>query len=632
MAFGDRFKATVFTEYRADIKDHERNLAKLKGKERERYEALVEQQKKINEGIDGNIAMLAKAGVAVGAVIGTYKALSASVEEYQKRSRLTAATAAVDLDGLKRATKGLATETVLLEFAAKATNGTFKLTQKQMETVAQGALALRKQGHELTDVMERVGQAVREGNVEPLKELGLIIKGAENDTEGGVLAVVQALGSEAEKMGGNFSIAGDDMTKASVEMEDAVDSLKQALGQLVVALAPVIEQIAAMAKYVADIVNGARYFFGDSYGDMAQRAARRREQEEELLALREQVAARAESALDASIARARAFESSIAAEAFSLPAPFLLRPGVTNEDVLGIRNIDGESGLGLLSRGSIEYGSKRRAGKRFNIGGQQIPELDVNRGFLDEIIRSSSFRDQGEGRIYGIEEDTRKKRKELAERIPDMQMDRYRDWLAELDRKKRNNMFEAIFGTPSDIDALSMSIDALGATMDGFVTAFGSGVDALITGSKSFGEAFKDAIAESSRALAVEFAMQALRHSLYAVGEFALGISTRDPSHFAGAAAHGKAAAGYAAGAVGVGIIARGLGAGQASAAPPRTAGAAGVGASAGAGNGGIQSSTRVQLIDETFTELPPGQREAIYRRRARRAGITFEGDAVING
>jgi hypothetical protein len=147
----------------------------------------------------------------------------------------------------------------------------------------------------------------------------------------------------------------------------------------------------------------------------------------------------------------------------------------------------------------------------------------------------------------------------------------------------RGGVLASVFGTPEEIKGVSDALSLATKSVDLFTGAMQAGMDAWITGSESFGKAFKGAIAEGLRALSSEFLGQSLRHGLFALGELAFG-------NIAGASAHGTAAAAFGAGTVAVGAIARELGAGG--------GGAAGGGGVSGVGLGaGVQAAPSAPAV-----------------------------------
>lgn len=105
-------------------------------------------------------------------------------------------------------------------------------------------------------------------------------------------------------------------------------------------------------------------------------------------------------------------------------------------------------------------------------------------------------------------------------------------------------------------DAIADSVRGVAQTIsdsfDSMVDALRQGVVAWILYGESLGKALKKALAEQLANLAVEFAIQALKHAAYALGSLAFG-------NFAGAAKHAAATAAFAAAAAATGFGARSL-------------------------------------------------------------------------
>lgn len=116
-------------------------------------------------------------------------------------------------------------------------------------------------------------------------------------------------------------------------------------------------------------------------------------------------------------------------------------------------------------------------------------------------------------------------------------------------KSARNASFlESTFGTVDEFNVYAAAFDSL-------TGAVGSALGAWIDGSMSASKAFKAFIAEAVKGIAIQMAIEAIKHGAYAIGSLAMG-------NFAGAALHGKAAAGFAAGAVAASVAAKGLASG----------------------------------------------------------------------
>lgn len=603
MAFGELIKSQVLTEYKADTSQMRREIKKLSSEQKKAAKEQLERMEEENRALDDKIETWGKVGLAIGATAGAYMAAADAAEFYQRRTRLAAASSTIDINKLQQASKGLVDQTRLLELSAAAVNGTFKLSQGQLEDVVRGAVALRAEGKDLTHTLERVQQAVTEGTVEPLKELGLIIKGSENDTQQGLNAAIKALREEADKMGGSMNLAGDEFDQASVKLKDSLDEIKEAAGKVAVALTPIVNMIASMANAVVRL---GKVISELNENELVKTASR--------------------------MFSGTGFRGAALAEGARMarnPSAFWSAGDIARGQIPGAGYFGGVASgfagsLGIFGPGTASNQNAPTGGAGasdpYQFGGRVI------RGGIGNGLQISSYGAQSFGGPGGFVTETGAR---IAGQQGNPELDAYFEAVNKAvalraQHDKEQSILSQLFGTPAEIDAQAQALAAFGGAVDGFVGAFGAGVDALITGSESFGEAFKKAIGESARGLAVEFAMQSLRHSLFAIGSLAFG-------NFASAGAHAKAAAGYAVGAGAVGYLARELGAGQTTAKAPTTTGTAGVGSSSGAANGN-QGSTTVFLLDDAFTQLPPGQREAMFRKKARRSGMTFEGDAVVNG
>lgn len=139
-------------------------------------------------------------------------------------------------------------------------------------------------------------------------------------------------------------------------------------------------------------------------------------------------------------------------------------------------------------------------------------------------------------------------------------------------RGAQESQLAQVFGPLSDFNAYATAFDTLSG-------AVGSALGAWIDGSMSAGKAFKAFIGEAVKGLAVQMTIEALKHGAYAIGSVAMG-------NFAGAALHGKAAAGFALGAGAAAVAAKGLigggspatGGGYAPSAPNTSIGSGGSG------------------------------------------------------
>lgn len=593
MGVFDKFKAIVLTEYKADTKQMRSELKKLSGEQKKQSDAAIAQADKQNKATDSQIAMLGKATVAVGAVVAAYKLAEVGIEAFQKRSRLNASTAGVDLAGLQKATNGLVSETRLLEFASKAMNGTFKLSQSQMEQAVTGAVALRKTlGVDLQKALEVTQKSITEGTTEPLKELGLVVKGVENDTREGLNAALKELAQQAKLAGPDLRIPGDEMAASQIEMTDAVDELKISLGQLVISLGPVLSSLAEMVGLLGKA--SSFLFEGDNLFEQAQKAAF----DQSFIG----------KAINPIIAQREASERLVSG---AMSVGRFLNPKASASAAVSERSRAGSrrQRAGATSRNGTPSG--------IDIIGPSISAVtgigSGIGGYFDSVKANAAA---SEEQFQGIKAEDREAYIRLIEET---------STLAAMAQEQEGSVMSSIFGTPAEIDTQTVALQQLGGAMDGLAGAFGAGVDAMITGSEGFATAFKDAIGESLRAMAIDMTIRSFREAAMGIGQLAIG-------NLASAAAHGKAAAAYGAGAVAAGVGARMLGAGQTMAArSPATAGTAGIGTTAPR-NDNSGGNTKIIVLGDDYGTLSARERESRIRETMRGAGISATGDFVVNG
>lgn len=599
---------TVLTKFKANTSQARTEIRKLEGAEKKRHQAMIDQTEKQNSAIDGQLDQLAKVGVALGVVAGAAAVLSKGFDTLATNTRLRAATVGVSMEGLRKSTRNLVDDTELMTFAASAMNGTFKLTQEQMEGALAGAVALRKtMGKPLEETMERVRKAVTEGSVEPLKELGLISKNVANDSIEGVNEALRLLAEQSREAGPDLRLPGDEMSEAAIEMENAMDSLSESLGKLAVALAPIVGALSEMVGLIGDIVSLAQDLASNPVIGTVQ----------DLLiggtARNIQLArtAGAESQLSGRRLVASGFEEDT--------GPTMFGPNQTPAQAAAAER------AGRLA-GGRRGGRGRTGGGAGSTGGG----IDIFGAGVSAVTGLGSFAGGQLDRIgaRSAQEDAIGEEDRLAAIAATEAFSAARAEADEWASQERDSVLTQIFGTPAEVDAHLMAIGALSDSFDGFANAFGAGVDALITGSESFAAAFSAAIGETLRAMSVDMAIRAIRET--AMGAAMLFLNPAE------AGAHFTAAGLYAGGAAIAGVAANQLGAGGglATPAPSRGAtGSAGVGsARPGGGNQGDGSSTTVFILDDDFTSLPAAQRESMLRGRARRAGIEVSGDVIRDG
>jgi hypothetical protein len=238
---------------KADTSQAKAEMRSLRGEERKRHQALLDEMGAQNRKIDEQIAFWGKMAIGVGATVAAFKLAQVAAKSYLEDVRLESAAAGANLGGLQRATRGLVEADTLLAFAGKSMNGVWKLNQAEMETVLNGAMALRKtMGVELQPTVEALTEAIAKGNTRSLKEFGIEAK----DKQG----VLKALGGAWAKTGGDVALAGDEFVAANVAVTDSFDDIKGKLGEMVLSLAPAIDALGVFVGLVGDGINSLQSF------------------------------------------------------------------------------------------------------------------------------------------------------------------------------------------------------------------------------------------------------------------------------------------------------------------------------------------------------------------------------------
>jgi hypothetical protein len=563
MGIGD-FVSKVLTEYKADTSDHKRKIRDLRGEQKKLAKQQLDDLEKENSKLDKQIATLGRVGVAVGAVGAAWYAAQRSIEAYQKHSQLVTASAGSNLDRLRKASQGLATDLELLSFSAAAMNGGFKITNEEMEVATRAMLSLRKQGNDFNEVQKEVTKALVEGNSEGLKKFGLIVK-TESDTLKGFQDIMAALRVEAGKFGGDFSIAGDESKRASVSLANGLRDLKVAFGQVAnEGLAPIVQLLGDALGAINAIIQASSMIpalpgqsRGGIGGYLSASVSAVKYWNPAYLSYRGAKAGLNAAGVTGNQGAGGSFAAGVA--------------GAPNVDAAGVLVSIGQA-LMQAGSGLASYGQQAgRAFARPGRGGESMFGGFTTEG---DRLATNAGAGAGFGRMFGgslaaSQErfgigGTRKADDPLAlnlssdgpvvpfEVLKQQVLSARESLLAEIDQMRTaqvHSWLESAFGPIDQFDAYAAAFDMLkGASL--------SALDAWITGSESVGAAIKKSVAESLRSLSMLLAQESLKHAAYALGSIAFLDG-------AGAGRHGAAAAAFGAGAIAAGAAAKALGAGQ---------------------------------------------------------------------
>ena len=260
--FGD-IKSRVVLEYKAEVEDAKRALRDLTGEQKKQAQAAVtgvEDQIKAHERLASKITL--GMGIAAGAI-----ALGVdSFNHYAETVRLRSATVGVDMGRLRDASHGLLTDMELMQVAAQGLNGRFKLTSDELEVVLGASVQLQRMGlAPLSEATQKLGEAVKKGEVEPLKELGIAYDEnlAKTDKRAAALKALGELSTEAAKTTNTETEA---VIRHGQEFKNAMNSVRDSLGEVVVAMAPLIAGVAKLATLAANIVGSVASILGGGGG------------------------------------------------------------------------------------------------------------------------------------------------------------------------------------------------------------------------------------------------------------------------------------------------------------------------------------------------------------------------------
>jgi hypothetical protein len=564
MGIGD-VTSKVLLEFKADTKQAKKELRGLTKEQKKAAKEQIAAMEKQNEKIEGQIALLGKVAIGVGAVAGAYVVLSKSAAAYAEQQQKIAQAGELSFKALADATTNLITEQQALHMAAQLNNGAFEITQQQMETAGKAAVILGQQTGDLEGSLNDVTQALVEGNVEALKKYGIMAEGT-SDTVSGFNGIMDKLNEKLVANAGFSQAAGTEIQRAGNRWQDALDTLVQNLGRIAAHLAPIVEMIA-----------DAVHFWAEMSTEMSALNSARSEMVEELTRLRKQE--RAEGGLVPPRFRIRmeALEELIAdydrriLELRGTGGSAFQAPGLATGGGLGGKPVPAPSGAAgpRADRLTAQVGTAPFSVSRAGLVPVEI--VSVNRSALmgaqqaGEIAGRRTFEAQGLDFALGG---------------PNMDVGRGTPALEQI-----------LTGDVSNISAQTEAINALAGSFGGLQQAGSTAFEALITGSEGMGAAFRRAFAESLLGIASDMFGRSIWHAALAVGDLALG-------NLPGAAANAKAAAGFAAGAGVIGALAKGLHPdGFSQPAAPAGGSGGGIPGAAGRPLGGGEGGTREVIV-----------------------------------
>jgi hypothetical protein len=171
---------------------------------------------------------------AIGVVGQAISAAQGAIKGWGEDIRMDATNAGISIDHLNESFQGLIDDDTINQFAAKTANGALKLTQQQMEQVAQAAVALRERGFDLAHSLDVLTDAAVTGRTKGLHELGLEVEEGGNRIQT-THNYMQALNKVIADSHGPTSKAADDIERLSVAWDNAKDAAKNYAAEAIIA-------------------------------------------------------------------------------------------------------------------------------------------------------------------------------------------------------------------------------------------------------------------------------------------------------------------------------------------------------------------------------------------------------------
>jgi hypothetical protein len=580
--FGD-VVGKVGLKYEVDITQAKAGLRELTGEQKKNAQAAVqglEDQKKAHE--QTMKAITIGFGIAAGAIaIG-----AASWKSYAEQTRLSAATVGMDIGRLRAASHGLVTDMDLMRVAAESMNGRWKLSSEEMEKVLGAAVEVERRGlAPLSVAIDKLGEALKKGEVDPLKELGIVYDEsvAKIDKR---RAALDALGRASRSAAEGAESEAESLRRAATDAENYYNRAKQGAGQF------------AMETVAGFVI------IGDAIGDMGS-------------ALKDWATydlTFAEIAMQGFVARGWAEVDRNAAQIRKRIAEIDAATAEVNR-----RRAEDEGWVDYKSGKQVEaqrnaaqaqkdrFNARSAANKRSGGGGSS----GDTGGYSDMLGRLGNrarlglaIGEQRANEDAAIMEAARGLFDQLGS-VGDALSSTGDDLLADSNvvGTKAPSFMEKLLGPVDEIHGYT---DAWGT----FTQAATAGYMALVSGSESAGAAMKKIIAQSIAAEGSRMLIMALREGAEAVAELAKG-------NFASAGTHALAAAKFGAGAAIAGVVANQLGGGGGA--------SAGAGASAsgiGLGGGSSQPApiNRFYVIGDSYGVESPRSQNLRFRASERAA------------
>ena len=525
-----------------------------------------------------------------------------AIREYGEHTRLSAASAGINIEKLSASFKGLINEHDLLTFASRTSHGAFKLTQAEMLKVGEAAVALRNRGFDLNEAVTKLTTALVKGKTEGLDDFGLSVENA--DTKAGRLKnIMGELDRVVKETGTSTADYADDITRLANEWDNATAAIKRYT----------VEALKGMP------VDGKGGLFGQARDALA-RGKGDADSFDEI-----QRRALQGGSADVTSTVLNAFDAERNRASMAQAQSNLLKGVETGkQNILDRYKPDKAKSSGKSeSVGSSDFFGGIQSSIRAGMS-DAIAALDTGTGRIATttggIVEAGAFRIRNEGMEQKGRDDARADFQK--------QVDEFRQLVAlaeeEKTKARQKSVLTSLFGEHSEVDIWIESFQRLGSVFAGFGEAVGASYEAIVTGQGSASAAFKKVLADSLMATGKQSAVKAIQELALAAGAAAYG-------NLPSAGLHLKSAGLHTAVAVAAGAAANALGTSAQVAASDKAAadkakedekakkeaekrgGSSGGG---GSGSGGSDKSRPVVVVlGSSFDETTPRQRARVAQQ-----------------
>ncbi len=604
------FGAKILLNVRADTSQAKQEIKSLAGEEKKLAQDRLAQTDKYNAGVESQIGKLGKLTLAAGAAGVAIHAAFELAEFSGRKADLANQAASFSMDKLRDSSLGLKSDMELLEIAAKANQGQFKLNQQQMEVVAKAMVALEERGNDAAEVFDTVTNALVKGRTAGLEKYGISIK--ETSSEAAKFSdVMHNLTIVSEEVSEASLDNSDKLAQSKVAFKNVFDEVKDGLGQVVASMAPYIQALSSVLGLIGKIsekaggwatlaAGGATPFTEAgqwAYGKIDGRRDSNR-------------------SFSDLVDQHRGVDRSMAATAARLSGPKAseaLADGfkLWLNDLAGMGQ--GAAGTALDAAGAVgARGKGKGKGDKWDAG----PGVPTD---LQDLKIKNMQGSVGSGaddlRKFAAEfEEAAQKQAALNAQAKVLQEQVERSMAETADRQ---SFTYKLFGSYEEIDATTHSLIAQTAAVDGLRGAYDvlsgavtAGYSAMVDGNEDWKESFKRALADGLKSMGAEMAVNALKQTALGIGALASYNYDAAGKHFASAGyfTAGAIAAGYAANRLGTSASSSGAGGAAAAGARDNTA------SGRGSGNGGKSGSGEREVIivygDAHADSSPRAQRQ----------------------